>query len=66
VDRIAFHTKDAQTVEETGLPESLVRDLMLKQIFFAAQLSCRRWPALHIGVALLSTTLVFLPWAIRN
>jgi predicted ATPase with chaperone activity len=39
MDRIGFYTKDAQTVEETGLPPSLVHDLILKHIFFAGSIT---------------------------
>jgi predicted ATPase with chaperone activity len=38
VDRITFYTKEAQTVEETGLPESFIVDLILKHIFFAGSI----------------------------
>jgi predicted ATPase with chaperone activity len=38
MDRVALYTKDAQTVEDTGLPESLVHDLILKHIFFAGSI----------------------------
>ncbi|HYL36410.1 MAG TPA: AAA family ATPase [Bryobacteraceae bacterium] len=35
MDRVALYTKEAHTVEETGLSESLLIDLVLKHTFFA-------------------------------
>ena len=39
MDRIAFYTKEAQSVAETGLPESLVVELILKHIYFAGSIT---------------------------